>query len=288
MRLTSFTLENYGCFAQARLALDPEPGHVNLVAAPNGSGKTVLRQAFRDLLFGIPGQTKMAFLYGYQGMRLFAEGIDAAGSAFAFGRRKGIGNTLVDAAGISLDPRILAPLIGEADEALFERLFGLDSQLLRSGAEAMLDSGGALAEALFAAGSGIASVRQLREKFEEIRDQLAPGRQAKARPFYKALDELAGAAGICTLPSYDPEIGRNFRSSWRLSAIVGPRLPANRRRSVAKSSGSRGSSGFARGSTDGKISGSDVPTRPERLGFPPIRKTAGARRSKGPTSLDVR
>ncbi len=144
MRLTSFTLENYGCFAQARLALDPEPGHVNLVAAPNGSGKTVLRQAFRDLLFGIPGQTKMAFLYGYQGMRLFAEGIDAAGSAFAFGRRKGIGNTLVDAAGISLDPRILAPLIGEADEALFERLFGLDSQLLRSGAEAMLDSGAPL------------------------------------------------------------------------------------------------------------------------------------------------
>lgn len=193
MRLTSFTLENYGCFAQARLALDPEPGHVNLVPAPNGRGKTVLRQAFRDLLFGIPGQTKMAFLYGYQGMRLFAEGIDVAGSAFAFGRRKGIGNTLVDAAGISLDPRMLAPLIGEADEALFERLFGLDSQLLRSGAESMLKLGGALAEALFAAGSGIASVRRLREKFEEVRDQLAPGRQAKARPFYQALDKLAGA-----------------------------------------------------------------------------------------------
>jgi hypothetical protein len=52
----------------------------------------------------------MAFLYGYQGMRLFAEGIDAGGAPFAFGRRKGIGNTLVDAAGNSLDPSVLKRL----------------------------------------------------------------------------------------------------------------------------------------------------------------------------------
>src|SRR5260370_4628701 len=130
MRLTSCTLENYGNFANARLALDPQPGHINVVVGPNGIGKTVMRQAFHDLLFGIPGQTKMAFLHGYQGMRLFAEGIDAGGGSFAFGRRKGIGNTLVDAAGNSLNPNVLVPLIGEVDDALFERLFGLDSHLL--------------------------------------------------------------------------------------------------------------------------------------------------------------
>ena len=193
MRLRSFSLENYGNFADARLALDPEPGHINLVLAPNGGGKTVLRQGFRDLLFGIPGQTKMAFLYGYQGMRVFAQGTDTSGASFAFGRRKGIGNTLVDEAGHSLDPGILRSLLGEADEALFERLFGLDSQLLRAGGDAILTSGGDLAEALFAAGSGIASVRRLREKFEEMRDQLAPSRQTRSRPLYQALDKLRGA-----------------------------------------------------------------------------------------------
>jgi hypothetical protein len=41
----------------------------------------------------------MAFLHGYQGMHLAAEGIDTSGVPFAFGRHKGIGNTLVDAAG---------------------------------------------------------------------------------------------------------------------------------------------------------------------------------------------
>ena len=193
MRLTSFTLEKYGNFASAKLALDPRPGCINLVVGPNGGGKTVLRQAFHDLLFGIPGQTPMAFLYGYQGMHLAAEGIDASGAPFAFARRKGIGNTLVDAAGNGLDPIVLTRLIGEADEALFERLFGLDSHLLRSGAEAIFASGGHLAEALFAAGSGIASVRRLRESFEKKRDELAPSRQAKSKPFYQALDKLTGA-----------------------------------------------------------------------------------------------
>jgi uncharacterized protein YhaN len=193
MRLTSFTLEKYGNFASAKLALDPRPGRINLIVGPNGIGKSVLRQSVNDLLFGIPSQTSMAFLYGYQGMRLAAEGIDASGAPFAFGRRKGMGNTLVDAAGNSLDPAVLTRLIGEADEALFERLFALDSRLLRSGAEAILASGGDLADALFAAGSGISSLRRLREKFEGARDELAPCRQARSRPFYQALDKLTGA-----------------------------------------------------------------------------------------------
>jgi uncharacterized protein YhaN len=193
MRLTSFALESYGNFSAVRLSLDPRPGHINLVVAPNGGGKSVLRQAFHDLLFGIPGQSKMAFRFGYAGMRLFAEGIDATGAAFAIGRRKGIGNTLIDGEGNNLDPHILKALIGEADEGLFERLFALDSHLLRRGAEAMLASGGDLAEALFAAGSGIAGLRRLRERFEALRDELAPERQTRSRPLYQSLAALSQA-----------------------------------------------------------------------------------------------
>lgn len=193
MRLTSVLLENYGNFEAVRLLLDPRAGHINIVVAPNGGGKTVLRRAFRDLLFGIPGQTEMAFRFGYQGMRLLAEGIDDRGAPCRFGRRKGIGNTLIDGVGNSLDPRILKQLIGGADEAMFERLFALDSDLLRKGAEAMLACGGDIAEALFAAGSGIAGVRRFREEFEAKRDELAPGRQKKSCLFYQELDALTNA-----------------------------------------------------------------------------------------------
>src|SRR5579875_3484319 len=212
MRLTAFALENYGNFESVRLSLDPLPGHINLIVAPNGGGKSVLRQAFRDLLFGIPGQTRMAFRFGYAGMRLFAEGIDGSGAAFAIGRRKGLGNTLIDGAGNSLDPRVLKGLIGEADEALFERLFALDSHLLRSGAEAMLASGGDLAEALFAAGSGIAGLRRLRESFESRRDALAPERQTRSRPLYQALAVLSEARAALRAATVRPRDWEELQS----------------------------------------------------------------------------
>jgi uncharacterized protein YhaN len=193
MRLTSLSLENYGNFEAKLLSFDPCPGHVNLVVAPNAGGKTILRRAFRDLLFGIPGRSAMGFRFGYTGMRLLAKGLDPFGAPFVFGRRKGMGNTLIDADGNSLDASVLKPLIGEADDALFERLFALDSQLLRSGAETMVASGGDLAEALFAAGSGIAGLRRAHEEFEALRDQLAPERRTKSKAFYSALDKLAEA-----------------------------------------------------------------------------------------------
>ena len=217
MRLTSISLASYGNFESVRLMLDPCPGHINLVLAPNGGGKTVLRRAFRDLLFGIPGQTEMAFRFGYAGMRLFAEGLDGDGAPFAFGRRKGIGNTLVDAAGGSLDPGMLKRLIGDADEKLFGRLFAFDTELLRAGADAMLASGGDLAEALFAAGSGIADIRRLREEFETAREELAPGRRRGACLFYQALDALTKARSDLRDSTIRPQDWRELSSKLDLT-----------------------------------------------------------------------
>ena len=55
MRLTSLQLQRYGNFETQTLTFDPSPGVINLVVAPNGAGKSVLRGAFCDLLFGIGG-----------------------------------------------------------------------------------------------------------------------------------------------------------------------------------------------------------------------------------------
>ena len=75
MRLTALTLNRYGNFDNERMTFDARPGVLNLLLAPNGSGKSVLRAAFCDLLFGIGGQTPMGFRYGYPGMRITAEAI---------------------------------------------------------------------------------------------------------------------------------------------------------------------------------------------------------------------
>ncbi|MCG7360885.1 AAA family ATPase [Roseomonas sp. ACRSG] len=194
MRLTRLTLRQYGSFADASLRLEPAPGRINLVLAPNGAGKSVLRQAFGDLFFGIGGQTPMGFRHGYPGMQVLAEGIGPDGAPFVLDRRKKVGAAaLLGADGQPLAPSSLTRLTGPADRALLERLFALDTEKLRAGGQALLASGGALAEALLQAAGGMRQARDLRQALEGERDRLAPRRKSAQRPFYLALDRLTSS-----------------------------------------------------------------------------------------------
>ncbi|HJS86914.1 MAG TPA: AAA family ATPase, partial [Acetobacteraceae bacterium] len=204
MRLTSLVLTNYGVFQSERIDLDPAPGRINLLIAPNGAGKSILRGAFCDLLFGVGAQTPMGFRYGYKDMRLLAHAETATG-AVVFGRRKGQGNTLIDAGGQKMEPATLAALLGGADRALLERLFALDTERLRLGGQALLASDGALAEALVSASGGLRQARDLRGKLEAARDGLAPTRRTQSRPFYQALDQFLGARNRVAATMLKPE-----------------------------------------------------------------------------------
>jgi len=188
MRLTRLSLRHYGSFADASLRFDPAPERINLVLAPNGAGKSVLRGAFGDLFFGIGAQTPMGFRHGYAGMQIAAEGLAADGTPFCLTRRKGRGNTLLGADEAPVEPGLLARLLGDTDRAQMERLFALDTERLRAGGQGLLASGGALAEALLEAAGGLRQARVLRQELETLRDQLAPPRKSAQRPFYAALD----------------------------------------------------------------------------------------------------
>lgn len=85
MRLKRFRLRNYGCFTDLDLQLAAEPGRITLITASNGAGKSVLRQAFHDLLFDIPMQSPMKFRHGYAGMTLHADAEAADGTDSASG-----------------------------------------------------------------------------------------------------------------------------------------------------------------------------------------------------------
>jgi len=193
MRLTTLTLNRYGNFDTERITFDPTPGVLNLLLAPNGGGKSVLRAAFCDLLFGIGGQTPMGFRYGYPGMRIDAEAVGPGNEKFGFGRRKGQGNTLVSNEDAPLDPAILARLLGRTDRARLERLFALDTERLRQGEADLLASDGELGPALVSGAGGVHDLRALRKHLEETRDTLAPIRRSAQRPFYAALDRFLEA-----------------------------------------------------------------------------------------------
>jgi uncharacterized protein YhaN len=188
MRLTGLTLRRYGPFEETALSFDPKPGRINLVLAPNGAGKSVLRHAFGELLFGIGGQTPMGFRHGYAGMQISATGLASDGSSFAFTRRKGLRNTLTGPDDAPLDQAWLDRLLGRADGKLLSQLFALDTERLRQGGRDLLSSGGALSDALLAAAGGLREASALRRSLDEERDRLAPQRKTATRPFYAALD----------------------------------------------------------------------------------------------------
>nr|WP_294506619.1 AAA family ATPase [uncultured Rhodopila sp.] len=205
MRLTALILNKYGCFDDERIAFDPRPGVLNLLVAPNGAGKSVLRTAFGDLLFGIHGQTPMAFRFGYPGMRITADILQQDGSTLTIGRRKARGNTLTAADGSELDPAVAGALLGARDRLLLERLFALDTDLLRKGGKALLDTGGDLASALLSASGGIREARQLLRALEKERDELAPVRRASQRPYYRALDSYTDARRRIAVAQLKPD-----------------------------------------------------------------------------------
>ena len=156
MRLKRLKLSNYGCFQELDLALATEPGRITLITAPNGSGKSVLRQAFHDLLFDIPVQSPMRFRHGSKGMALHAEAVDADGVGFTFGwvRNGKPPRVFSDAA------RFDALRFGVTPQQL-ERMFALDTDRLRKGGTDL--KGGATLSAALLAGNRRACFCEVRQ-----------------------------------------------------------------------------------------------------------------------------
>ncbi len=195
MRLRRLTLECYGNFANTAIELQDAPGCLNLVVAPNGAGKSVVRQAISELLFGIAQQTPMAFQFDYARMRLLATAVFAGGEEYGLIRRKGRGNTLTDLSGQPAHPILVARMPRESDRKRLERLFVLDSAQLRAGGKALLQTDGDLADALLSGAGELGSARALAADLARRRDEAAPARRSLRTPFYEASEALAAANG---------------------------------------------------------------------------------------------
>jgi uncharacterized protein YhaN len=188
MRLGKFRLERYGPFDELDLSFDPTPGRVNLIVAPNGYGKSVIRRSLAEFLFGIDKATPMTFRFGTERMRLLADVVVHDGACRSLVRRKGNGNTLALATGPEVSPNEVQQLLGGADKTVFQELFGLDTTLLRSGGRDLIRSQGRLGQVLFAAGGGMGRVRDLLTELERKRDELGRATlRHRSRPLWSAL-----------------------------------------------------------------------------------------------------
>ena len=160
MRLERLHLERWGAFTDTWLDLRGDGVRLHVLHGPNEAGKSTIRAAVTDLLFGIETKSPFDFRHGYRDMRIGAEIVSSDGRKLAFRRRKGNANTLLTAGATEtpLPDGAIAPFLGGTSRSTFVTMFALDQARLREGGNHMIGPNGDLARSLLEAGTGMADV----------------------------------------------------------------------------------------------------------------------------------
>ena len=169
MRIRSLNLVRYGRFTDCALEFDA-PG-VHIVVGPNEAGKSTLRSAVGELLYGIHPQTKLDFLHAMQDLRIDARLQGADGGVLDVVRLKKNKDPLRTPDDRPLPQGTLERLLAGVDKDDFLTVFALDHEELRDGGRALLEGKGDLGEALFESRSSARLTRiqeQLREQYKQL------------------------------------------------------------------------------------------------------------------------
>ncbi len=193
MRFERLHIPAFGPFTNLDIRFPADGGDFHVVHGSNEAGKSSLLRAFRDLLFGIHGQSPDNFLHDYKELRIRGEVCNRAGEELTFQRRKGNKSTLLDANGDSLPDNALIPFLGSVDRAYFSAMFGLGARELREGAEQLLRGEGNIGDALFSASMGGTPVQLVLAELTEESERLFKGRatnNVSIRPTFNKHKEL--------------------------------------------------------------------------------------------------
>ncbi len=194
MRLARLDLLRYGRFTDASIDLPRAERDIHIVYGPNEAGKTTSLTAIEDMLFGIPQRSPYNFLHNYAAMRVGGV-LENDGERFEFQRRKTRRDMILERDGQPLpgDERLLAPFLGGADRAYFDRMFNLSHDRLAEGGRAIIEAKDDVGQMLFAVGTGLADLRKRLMKLEEEADGLWAPRKSRRRRYYQARNRLEEA-----------------------------------------------------------------------------------------------
>src|SRR4051812_36467550 len=173
MRLLELRLKAVGPFTELELNLSAGNHGLHLIYGPNEAGKTSALRAVSHLLFGFPMRTPDDFVHAYDQLRVGAVLRHSDGEVLDVVRRKGNKNTLRAADDSTVIPiERLERFLAGLDAPAFETLFGIDHTRLARAGEEIRTGQGRLGELLFAAGTGLAGLRQAQEQLQERLDVL--------------------------------------------------------------------------------------------------------------------
>lgn len=186
MRLQHLKLIRYGKFTDAEMALPKADHDFHFIVGPNEAGKSTVRAAIAELLFGFPLRSgAMAFLHHQSDLRLGARVADGD-SHLDFSRIKANKGTLRSPADVALPDDALASFLGVADREFFEQMFGLDHGQLVRGGQTILDASKDVSQVLFQSAAGIAGLGKVKDALVGEADKLWGPRVSSGRAYYAA------------------------------------------------------------------------------------------------------
>ena len=215
MRIRELRLLRYGKFTDRLLALPHAPQDIHLVVGANEAGKSTMRRALSDWLFGFPMRsTGMDFLHPMQDLRLggiiedntvsleeHSSGQDTTADStetgaffdgqirsLNFERRKGQKNTLRTPADEPLPDSTLHAWLGSLQAEEFRRMYALDHATLVEGSESILQASDDIGRMLFQAAAGIEHLGDALKALQQEADSLWAPRKSGNRIFYQQQD----------------------------------------------------------------------------------------------------
>ena len=175
MRFERIDLDRYGCFTghTITLGLATSNSDFHIVYGPNEAGKSTLRDACIDFLYGFPNRTEYDFIHAPDILQVGAA-VSTASAHYEARRIKRKSNNFLSLDGNLNSDAGLKAVLGDVSRAGFEQMFSLNDDSIEAGGEGILRSEGDLGVLLFSAASGLSSL-----------SAGLKGIQAQADQFYK-------------------------------------------------------------------------------------------------------
>ncbi|MBL7224871.1 MAG: AAA family ATPase [Desulfobacteraceae bacterium] len=221
MKIKQLDLKAFGPFTDRTLKFNSGRPGLHIIFGPNETGKSSALRALKALLYGFPERTPDNFVHAND--QLFVGGSlqDEDGREISFLRRKRRKTDIFDLDENPLDEGVLGPFLHGIEQGVFETLYGIDHEVLVRGGRDILAQKGEIGQALFSAGAGISSLREILDSLDaeagdlfkargskqeinralseykklqkEVREAILPGRQWKevAEALKRAEEELA-------------------------------------------------------------------------------------------------
>ena len=182
MKINTLELNAYGPFTDKILDFsNPNPG-LHIIFGPNEAGKTTALRGLVGLLYGFGHKIDDDWQHDYRSLCVGASLIDADHGERAVLRYKRRKNDLVDKHTAKPIPKeVMEEMLGKMDQQAFSHAFGISHEALRKGVDSVLAAGGNLGHALFAAGSGLNSLKQVMGRLETLQGQLFAPRAKNAK-----------------------------------------------------------------------------------------------------------